>query len=728
MSTTLTPTRLLAARSALAAVAVTTSTALTLALTAPSLQHQATAAAPAAVSENVELAASVGVFPVGPPFQLLRSAGFGSPQEALRTLGFYAGLVPGSAGDSLREALRNMAAVVDDLQNLNLPILGDVGLAIEVPPPGPAGTLDSIAGLNGSVAAQNGVAALKLTLNAMHIPLNIPFNSWGFSFADELALVPGWGLGGTNVALASPTLINDHDYHRTIVIAALVRNTSRPGGGLVALANPLSSVVGLNLSNSDGRVGNHNFTVWDLAATYDLLSDAPSTVFNPLAWINSGMGLLMPTYLLPASFTGDLMSLLHVEGMRHQSPQSDDGNLYLTYDSGNLPLLEMFAAMPRIIGYLPGFGISTPLSSSLNDVLTQLVATGYQNVTMTVDDRGVATFARDWEQSSAGTQAKFWTSPLTWQQSLQLPQTVFDATLTGLRDNLLNPRDQEFEVFGSTVIGDVLYRNALTLAAAEIISAGLGLLQNTLNPAFNAIEQLLEPIAVALDRVTASAYDSIDRALESASGRVDLSDDVIRVNRAINGAGERVTSAVQGLVPQSAAVPEVARRASTPTGTNADPAALPGSDTETVSLTLPVGDDVDAEGAVADSTATEADAGDDAEPTAAETDPDTVEDSATSPDDSLSEAVTGDDADEASTEKRPARGGDGASESPTRTGPRNGFERGSGLSDASASGKRGRPAADSSQDRRTTPSERATRSGAGSASAGSSRSAARSSD
>lgn len=67
--------------------------------------------------------------------------------------------------------------------------------------------------------------------------------------------------------------------------------------------------------------------------------------------------------------TLDVMSLLHVD-------VGADGNLYVTYDSGRLPLLEPIQFIPRTLSYLPGFGFSTTLSDSFADVLTQLVAQG----------------------------------------------------------------------------------------------------------------------------------------------------------------------------------------------------------------------------------------------------------------------------------------------------------------------------------------------------------------
>lgn len=203
----------------------------------------------------------------------------------------------------------------------------------------------------------------------------------------------------------------------------------------------------------------------------------PSTVLNPLAWLNSGVGAVAPTYLIPANVTDfaavleditggeiDIDTLNTLLGTINSSIDmfninvGEDGNLYVTYDSGNLPLLEPIQFLPRTISYIPGFDISTPVSSSFEDVLTQLVAQGYQDVDMTLDDEGVATFVRGFDM--AGTQAKFWQNPISWTDGLETPQTVFNSIITGLQQNLLDPEANQLELFGNSEIGDLVYRNA----------------------------------------------------------------------------------------------------------------------------------------------------------------------------------------------------------------------------------------------------------------------------
>lgn len=53
---------------------------------------------------------------------------------------------------------------------------------------------------------------------------------------------------------------------------------------------------------------------------------------------------------------------------------------YITYDSGNLPLLEPFNAVPRLLNIFPAFDVPTPVTDSVEDALRKMVNTGYQDV------------------------------------------------------------------------------------------------------------------------------------------------------------------------------------------------------------------------------------------------------------------------------------------------------------------------------------------------------------
>lgn len=485
MTTAPTPPRLGKAKAAaVATAALATTAALTFGTTTAA--SSVVLADQTAVSQaQIDLtAASVGLYPVGPGAQIARFFGAGTPEGALNTLGFFAGLIPGSTGDSLKQALQTIAGLVEGVQTL-------LGAEIKVPLLGPAGTYDAVADLDGSPVTQIGLSFIKtavlplLDAAGLDVPLNVPGTAVGSwltgdlafaSSADRMAIIPTWGLGGTNAAITSPYFLNDDAFEKTAVLIIALRNTSRPGGGIVALLNPLSSLVGINLSNVDGTgtpvvdddfgvittTYDGNVTVWDITAAYDILSDAPSTILNPVAWANSAAGALMPTYLIPESFeqiaaaleTGDLGTILGLllsgglidikaEGGLG-GPDSADGNFYLTYNSGHLPLLEPFQFLPRTISYLPNFNISTPVSESFNEVLTQMVAMGYQDVAIAGGNTDPS-FVRKWDK--AGTQAQFWTNPVSFEEGLQAPQALLNAligngTTTGVTGNLLNPGQQ----------------------------------------------------------------------------------------------------------------------------------------------------------------------------------------------------------------------------------------------------------------------------------------------
>ena len=580
--------------------------------------------------------ASIGLYPVGPGAQIARNLGMGTPQDVLNTLAGLAQVIPGDTGAQLQSTIETVAALLAAAQaGINIPLIGNVAFPeVSVPPAGPAGTIDQVAGLEGSTTTTVLLSLLKTaTLNGdglaaalgilgdltgidtaaletlvADLPLNVPGTSataestigdiipgfpdlavGGFvSSADKFAIIPTWGLGGTNFALASPTFLSDPTFAKTAILAIALRNTSRPGGGIAALLNPLSQTVGLNLSNVDGRgetssetidVGlvdvtlettTGNVTVWDITAAYDLLSDAPSTVYSPLAWLNSGVGAVSPTYLIPANVTDfaavlkdvtsgqiNIDTLNTLLGTINSSIDmfhinvGEDGNLYVTYNSGNLPLLEPFQFVPRTISYLPGFDISTPVSSSFEDVLTQLVAQGYQDVNMTVDSEGVATFVRGFD--AAGTQAKFWQNPVSWEMGLETPQTVFNSIISGLQQNLLDPEANEFEVFGNSEIGELVYRNAVSVAVAKFVSDALEQLRDTLNPVFNSAQDAFRPVAVALDKATVEVNKVIDDGLNEVTKLgIDASGPLLDANRTTNEITSTVNNSIReaiGLKP-----------------------------------------------------------------------------------------------------------------------------------------------------------------------------------
>src|SRR5690606_24947230 len=209
------------------------------------------------------------------------------------------------------------------------------------------------------------------------------------------AVIVSEGLGGLTTSLAYRDMIkavtsDDPDWEPGVTGQWLifVNNPGRPGGGLFALATPLTSLVGLNLTTPAG--GSYvndpddptkvlNTSVLDIGWAYNVMSDAPTTL-SPLAWANALAGAIFLSHLIPDDLNiadtnlleqalpltvglangvavlldptggqgskvvpilGDLIDALnkiplvdlpHVPGLNGTST-------YITYDSGNLPLL-----------------------------------------------------------------------------------------------------------------------------------------------------------------------------------------------------------------------------------------------------------------------------------------------------------------------------------------------------------------------------------------------------
>ncbi|TDZ80941.1 PE-PPE domain protein [Mycobacteroides salmoniphilum] len=606
----------------LATTALVTATALAVSAAAPTTvnfprpEPQAAATlAPRAMNLDVQLASMVGMYGVGPVFEALRLAGVGSPDAVLTNA---VGLLN---NPNLSSAVKTLLDVLNTVSPLEA----------KVPGFGPAGVYDSVNELGYSMGAFSGLEGVVDTINS-------PWINWipgiGAISNDLLTLlnqrrafILGEGLGGTDTALALRQMIKDvesdsalwgEDKHGvTGVVAVLFRNTSRPGGGLMAMVTPISELFGLNLSNPDagsytnaGAAGLAtkvlNISVTDVGWKYDLLSDAPSTL-NPLAWANSVAGVVMPTYLIPdkdkavpvvANLVGQLLPGLINAGLVTADPTGGQGlhlltqgtildavngplnsalnavlsptfhailgvdfkfpvegtSTYVTYDSGNLPLLEPFHMLPRLLGYAGLADITTPVADSFENALTQLVALGYQDVKGTTDANGVMTFTRGMDM--AGVQADVFRAPtnINWAQRFEVPQTVFNALIDGFSNNLLSPEKQRLTLFGNSALGDAIYKNALVISVAHAVRDGLTQLKGIANPMFNQVQTMLKPVADALDVATVQVNKVIDQGRTAVKGlNIDVSKPLFDANRAINESTKSLDNGVLGAVQNAGA-------------------------------------------------------------------------------------------------------------------------------------------------------------------------------
>lgn len=354
-------------------------------------------------------------------------------------------------------------------------------------------------------------------------------------------------LGGLTTSLAYRDMINavqsdDPDWGVGVTGQWLifVNNVSRPGGGLFALATPFTNLFGLNLTTPDaGSYTNPdktkvlNTSILDITWAYNPLSDAPTTL-NPLAWANSAAAGVFLTYLLPDEdnnignhvlpklgtgifdglkvmldptggqgaqmipVLGEFLKLINVNFLNYPGKAT-----YITYDSGNLPLLEPFRVAPHLLNLLPGVDIPTPLTDSIEPALRKLVNMGYQDVNPNDLER---TF------NEAGEQAYLWHSPLTPTQQLAAGEIVFDALIDGIQANALNP-----EAWTPTLPGadfKPIVQNALTVAAAKAMSDALEAVQKGADPVFDAVEKGLAPVTHALDDINAQMEAAIDGMLK----------------------------------------------------------------------------------------------------------------------------------------------------------------------------------------------------------------------
>lgn len=530
-----TPPRLSKAKTAATAAAVIATTA---ALTAgvASSAPEALAAHNRNVQADVELTAGVGQVPdivgiygVGPIFWTAQALGI-TPENVIKAAG---GLTGNTAlADTVIGLLNFLDAVSPIEAGVKGPMPSDVYDAVN----GLTYTTDALAQLLG---VRDGSVIDKIV-------------DWLVGNAPILNqrrdIILSESLGGLTTSLAYRDMINavqsnDPDWGIGVTGQWLifVNNVSRPGGGLFALATPFTNLFGLDLTTPDaGSYTNAdktkvlNTSILDITWAYNPLSDVPTTL-NPLAWANSLAAGVFLTYLLPdednnignhvlpkliAGIADGVKVMVDPTGGQGTSLIPGLGKLldglgikllafpgnatYITYDSGNLPLLEPFRVVPHLANLVPGVDIPTPLTDSVEDALRKMVNMGYQDVDPTTLER---TF------NEAGDQAYLWHSPLTPTQQLAAVQTVFDALVDGIQDNALNPEAWTPKLPGADF--KPIVQNAVSVAVAKAMSDALeGIQKGVADPMFDAVEKGLAPVTHALDDINAQVEAAIDNALK----------------------------------------------------------------------------------------------------------------------------------------------------------------------------------------------------------------------
>ncbi|MEN3220057.1 PE-PPE domain-containing protein [Mycolicibacterium porcinum] len=534
-----TPPRLHKAKAAATAAAIV---ATTVALTAgvASSAPEALTAHNRSVQADIELTAAsnpdvgkipdiVGIYGVGPIFWTAQALGI-TPENVIKAAGGLTG------NTALAETVIGLLNLLDAISPIEAGVKG----------PMPSDVYDAVNGLTYTTDA------LAQLLGVRDGSVMDKIVDWLVGNAPILNqrrdIILSESLGGLTTSLAYRDMINavqSNDPNWRVGVTGqwliFVNNVSRPGGGLLALATPFTNLFGLNLTTPDaGSYTNAdktkvlNTSILDITWAYNPLSDAPTTL-NPLAWANSAAAGVFLTYLLPdednnisshvlpkliGGIADGVKVMIDPTGGQGTSLIPGLGKLldglgikllafpgnatYITYDSGNLPLLEPFRVAPHLLNLVPGVDIPTPLTDSIEPALRKLVNMGYQDVNPANLER---TF------NEAGEQAYLWHSPLTPTQQLAATQIVFDALIDGIQDNALNPEAWTPKLPGADF--KPIVQNAATVAAAKAISDALEAIQkNIADPAFDAVEKGLAPVTHALDDMNAQMESAIDGMLK----------------------------------------------------------------------------------------------------------------------------------------------------------------------------------------------------------------------
>ncbi|OBB90489.1 PE-PPE domain-containing protein [Mycolicibacterium peregrinum] len=577
-----TPLRLHTAKAAATAAAVVATTA---ALTAgvASSAPEALAAHNRSVQAEVELTAAsnsdigkipdiVGIYGVGPIFWTAQLLGI-TPENVIRTAGGLTG------NTALAETVIGLLDLLDAISPIEAGVKGpmpdDVYNAVNDLDYTFTG-LSKMFGLGDNNAFINWIAKHAPVLNQRRdiiLSESLGGLTTSMAYRDMINAVqsddPEWGVGVTGQWLI------------------FVNNVSRPGGGLFALATPLTNLFGVDLTTPDaGSYTNAdqtkvlNTSILDITWAYNPLSDVPTTL-SPLAWANSLAAGVFLTYLLPDEgnnignhvlprlitgigdgvkvmidptggqglqmipVLGDLLKLFNVNVLDFPGNAT-----YITYDSGNLPLLEPFRMAPHLLNLVPGVDIPTPLTDSIEPALRKLVNMGYQDVDPDTLER---TF------NEAGEQAYFWHSPLTPTQQLAANQIVFDALIDGIQANALNPDAWVAKLPGANL--EPLVKNAASVAVAKALSDALEAVQKGADPMFDAVEKGLAPVTHALDDMNAQMETAIDNMLKVNGSTADKKPGTQSVNALPSAGAQLKTLSVEATDTAAGAKPTPLRDA-----------------------------------------------------------------------------------------------------------------------------------------------------------------------
>lgn len=242
-----------------------------------------------------------------------------------------------------------------------------------------------------------------------------------------------------------PVVLGRQRTNTTNLVLVLIRNPSRPNGGLFARFAPVADLFGVDtVTPPGGRVPDPatgidlNTATVDVTWAYDVLSDAPVTL-NPVSWANSiAASIFLTNVLGGVEIKGDAPNdvLLNVGAILAGTlidVTPTGGSYYLTAVPNDLALLEPMRLPVRVINAVTGWDLDTPLADAIQPALQILVDIGYSDVVREPD----GTYHRTYDTAGDPTPllSEF---PLdSPAEYLRVPGDVARALVRGFRDEFL---------------------------------------------------------------------------------------------------------------------------------------------------------------------------------------------------------------------------------------------------------------------------------------------------
>lgn len=164
------------------------------------------------------------------------------------------------------------------------------------------------------------------------------------------------------------------------------------------------------------------------------------------------------------------------------------GLVHLPWGAGTSPAIAPFALVQKLISHASSVGLPTPLLSTVQGVLAQLIDADSPGATIAFGLDGLPMVVHN-----AGA------SPMTAVNALQMPQVLVNTLLTGISTNLLSPENIHLKLGSIDLSG--IFNNAVVVGVAHMVRAALEKIRTAANPIFDTFEQALTPIATVLDQL-----------------------------------------------------------------------------------------------------------------------------------------------------------------------------------------------------------------------------------